>query len=227
MTRADSNGDGRISRQEYMSQPYRLFDALDTDHNGVVTQAEQQAARQKHAAGKHGAGNLLGIHESSDKALKIMIATTVMAVVMLIWSGVTLASRGPVNPIPSWQHDLSKKTDVDDQGRMLPAALESALAYSSGPTLVVLQAGNLHSGACDPFAELAAVAHEHGAWVHVDGAFGLWAAASPRLATYRWSPAIPMLSGWSPPEANTPTRSSFPLGRIRNAVTESLPWLTA
>ena len=44
--------------------------------------------------------NLLGIHESSGKALKIMIATTVMAVVMLAWCGVTLAVRGPVNHVP-------------------------------------------------------------------------------------------------------------------------------
>jgi glutamate/tyrosine decarboxylase-like PLP-dependent enzyme len=45
-----------------------------------------------------------------------------------------------------------------------------------------LQAGNVHSGAVDPLPEAISVAHEHGAWVHVDGAFGLWAAASP---TYR------------------------------------------
>ena len=48
------------------------------------------------------------------------------------------------------------------------------------PTVVALQAGNVHSGAFDPFAEAIAVAHDHGAWVHVDGAFGLFAAASPR-----------------------------------------------
>ena len=44
---------------------------------------------------------------------------------------------------------------------------------------MALQAGNVHSGAFDPFAEAIDAAHEHGAWVHVDGAFGLWAAASP------------------------------------------------
>ncbi|HSE09004.1 MAG TPA: aminotransferase class V-fold PLP-dependent enzyme [Nocardioidaceae bacterium] len=70
--------------------------------------------------------------------------------------------------------------DVDDQGRMVPDALERALGTSQGaPTLVVLQAGNLHSGAFDPFEDCARIAHEHDAWVHVDGAFGLWAAASP------------------------------------------------
>ncbi|MFB8229873.1 pyridoxal phosphate-dependent decarboxylase family protein [Cellulosimicrobium sp. NPDC055967] len=48
-----------------------------------------------------------------------------------------------------------------------------------GPTIVVLQAGNVHSGAFDPFGAAVEVAHRHGAWVHVDGAFGLFAAASP------------------------------------------------
>ena len=50
------------------------------------------------------------------------------------------------------------------------------------PTVVALQAGNVHSGAFDPFTEAIALAHEHGAWVHVDGAFGLFAGAS---ASYR------------------------------------------
>ena len=70
--------------------------------------------------------------------------------------------------------------DVDDQGRMRPEALQRALAETpERPTIVLLQAGNLHSGASDPFEECIASAHEHGAWVHVDGAFGLWASASP------------------------------------------------
>ena len=70
---------------------------------------------------------------------------------------------------------------ADDQGRVVPAALADALAAAEGPTIVVLQAGNLHSGAYDPFDECISRAHDHGAWVHVDGAFGLWAAASPAL----------------------------------------------
>ena len=73
---------------------------------------------------------------------------------------------------------------ADGQGRMDPAALDAALADvpDGEPVIVCLQAGNLHSGAFDPFPELVAAAHERGAWVHVDGAFGLWALASPRLA---------------------------------------------
>ncbi len=67
---------------------------------------------------------------------------------------------------------------TDGQGRIDPGNLP-ALA---GPALVCLQAGNVNSGASDPFVPLIAWAHDHGAWVHVDGAFGLWAAASPGLA---------------------------------------------
>jgi glutamate/tyrosine decarboxylase-like PLP-dependent enzyme len=70
---------------------------------------------------------------------------------------------------------------ADDQGRIDAAALSYALGQlpAGTPAIVVLQAGNLHSGAFDPFTEAIRVAHDHGAWVHIDGAFGLFAAASP------------------------------------------------
>jgi glutamate/tyrosine decarboxylase-like PLP-dependent enzyme len=71
--------------------------------------------------------------------------------------------------------------DADEQGRIDPGALHRELAGAQAPTIVCLQAGNLHSGAFDPFGEAIAAARRHGAWVHVDGAFGLWAAASPAL----------------------------------------------
>ncbi len=71
---------------------------------------------------------------------------------------------------------------ADDQGRIRPDALARALRDVDGPALVCLQAGNLHSGAFDPLRASIEAAHEHGAWVHIDGAFGLWAAASPRFA---------------------------------------------
>ena len=67
----------------------------------------------------------------------------------------------------------------DDQGRMRPDALREALAGRDGPAIVCAQAGSVNSGAVDPLGELADVCGEHGAWLHVDGAFGLWAAASP------------------------------------------------
>ena len=70
---------------------------------------------------------------------------------------------------------------ADDQGRIEPAALAAALEAGDGrPTIVCLQAGNVHSGAFDPFDETVTAAHDAGAWVHVDGAFGLFAGASPR-----------------------------------------------
>ncbi|AEE44439.1 pyridoxal phosphate-dependent decarboxylase family protein [Cellulomonas fimi] len=71
---------------------------------------------------------------------------------------------------------------ADDQGRIVVDALADALADGDGPAIVCLQAGNVHSGAFDDVGAAVAVAHEAGAWVHVDGAFGLWAAASPKLA---------------------------------------------
>jgi amino acid transporter/nucleotide-binding universal stress UspA family protein len=60
--------------------------------------------------------NLIGIHESSGKALKIMIATTVMSVVLLGWAGLTLLHDGPTNPLPTWKPDLSQKWEVDKDG---------------------------------------------------------------------------------------------------------------
>lgn len=70
----------------------------------------------------------------------------------------------------------------DRQGRIIPAELDRVLGEGTGPLLVCLQAGNLHSGAFDPFNEAISVARKHDAWVHVDGAFGLWAAAVPELS---------------------------------------------
>jgi glutamate/tyrosine decarboxylase-like PLP-dependent enzyme len=70
--------------------------------------------------------------------------------------------------------------DVDAEGRMLPAALRAALAGRDGPVIVCAQLGNVNTGACDPVAEICDLAHAAGAWVHVDGAFGMWAAASAR-----------------------------------------------
>jgi glutamate/tyrosine decarboxylase-like PLP-dependent enzyme len=70
---------------------------------------------------------------------------------------------------------------ADDQGRMDAAALRDALERGDGPTIVCAQAGEVNTGAFDAFEPIADAAQEHGAWLHVDGAFGLWAAASPRF----------------------------------------------
>lgn len=69
--------------------------------------------------------------------------------------------------------------EADEQGRMRADRLGAALRRERTPTLVCAQAGNVNTGAFDPLPEIADLAAEHGAWLHVDGAFGLWAAASP------------------------------------------------
>jgi len=71
---------------------------------------------------------------------------------------------------------------VDGQGRMVPSELEKILKSCSGPIIVSVQAGNVNTGAFDPCQEIIPIAHRAGAWVHVDGAFGLWAKLTPSLA---------------------------------------------
>ena len=70
---------------------------------------------------------------------------------------------------------------ADSQGRMDAEALRESLRSDDGPVIVCAQAGEVNTGAFDPLEEIADAARERGAWLHVDGAFGLWAAASPRL----------------------------------------------
>ena len=76
------------------------------------------------------------------------------------------------------------RVPADEQGRMRTDALEDALAQSGDATIVCAQAGNVNSGAFDRFEPIAAATRRHGAWLHVDGAFGLWAAASPSLRAH-------------------------------------------
>jgi glutamate/tyrosine decarboxylase-like PLP-dependent enzyme len=75
--------------------------------------------------------------------------------------------------------ETAVRVAADDQGRMQPRELASTLAGLDGPTIVCAQAGNVATGAFDPFEPIADACAEHGAWLHVDGAFGLWAAAAP------------------------------------------------
>ena len=73
------------------------------------------------------------------------------------------------------------RVESDEQGRMRADRLRDVLATLEGPTILCAQAGNVNTGAFDPLPELAAMAREHDAWLHVDGAFGLWARASRHL----------------------------------------------
>jgi glutamate/tyrosine decarboxylase-like PLP-dependent enzyme len=75
--------------------------------------------------------------------------------------------------------DAIQPLAVDGAGRVTAAVLQAALGESGAPSVVVLQAGELNTGGFDPFEDLAPMARAAGAWTHVDGAFGLWAKASP------------------------------------------------
>jgi glutamate/tyrosine decarboxylase-like PLP-dependent enzyme len=80
-----------------------------------------------------------------------------------------------------------RRVPTDAQGRMRADALAEVLRGGTGPCIVCAQAGNVNTGAFDPIADIVPATRARGAWLHVDGAFGLWAAASP---TYR-----PLLEG--------------------------------
>jgi glutamate/tyrosine decarboxylase-like PLP-dependent enzyme len=73
------------------------------------------------------------------------------------------------------------EVEADAQGRMVSSALRQALTRYDGPRIVCAQAGNVNTGSIDPLADITEIAHDAGAWVHIDGAFGLWAAASPEM----------------------------------------------
>lgn len=91
--------------------------------------------------------------------------------------------------------DRIERVAVDRNGAMLPADLERVLADGpAAPTIVCCQTGNVNTGALDPVGELAAVAHAYGAWLHVDGAIGLWAATS---SANPLPPGLELADSWS------------------------------
>src|SRR5258708_995727 len=75
-------------------------------------------------------------------------------------------------------HDRVIRVATDEQGRMSATAFARSVRGLTGPMIVVTQAGQLNTGAFDPIGEILPVARAHGAWIHVDGAFGLWARAN-------------------------------------------------
>lgn len=77
--------------------------------------------------------------------------------------------------------DRAIRIPCDDQGRMKPTELAKTLASATTPAIVSAQAGNVDTGAFDPLRGIAAICKQHSAWLHIDGAFGLWASASPAL----------------------------------------------
>lgn len=109
--------------------------------------------------------------------------------------------------------------DVDDQGRLLA----SALPPLDDHTLVILQAGNVNSGSFDPFADVCEKARQVGAWVHVDGAFGMWAGATKRL--HHLTQGMALADSWATDghkTLNTPYDCGIVLCRDRAALTTAL-----
>ncbi len=76
-------------------------------------------------------------------------------------------------------HDRVVRVPTDDQGAIVASAFTAAIEKARGPIIAILQAGQINTGAFDPFGAIIPAARRAGAWVHVDGAFGLWAQASP------------------------------------------------
>ncbi len=92
-------------------------------------------------------------------------------------------------------HDRVIRIATDSQGRILPAAFAAAATKIAGPAIAVMQAGQINTGAFDNFAELVPLARQAGAWVHVDGAFGLWARACPPRA--HLAEAVEQADSWA------------------------------
>ena len=84
---------------------------------------------------------------------------------------------------------------TDGQGRMRPEAAAKELARGSSPMIICTQAGNVNTGSFDPFDRIVPLARARGAWLHVDGAFGLWAAASP--ANRRLVSGVALADSWA------------------------------
>jgi glutamate/tyrosine decarboxylase-like PLP-dependent enzyme len=108
---------------------------------------------------------------------------------------------------------------TDEQGRMRADLLPEL----DSNTLLILQAGNVNSGAFDPFVEICSKARAADAWVHIDGAFGLWAAASPSLK--HLTAGIELADSWSVDAhktLNAPYDSGLILCRHRDALTQAL-----
>ena len=78
--------------------------------------------------------------------------------------------------------ETAVRIPADEQGRMIASELAAELEKGEGPAIVCAQAGEVNTGCFDPFEEIADACEEHSAWLHVDGAIGLWTAASPRFA---------------------------------------------
>ena len=124
------------------------------------------------------------------------------------------------------------RVESDDQGRMQDEHLRELLPTLQGPVIVCAQAGNVNTGAFDRLRGIAAAAHAHGAWLHVDGAFGLWARASGEEAVRGLADGIELADSWATDAhkwLNVPYDSGVAIvrdaGDHRDAMTSSAAYL--
>lgn len=111
------------------------------------------------------------------------------------------------------------RVPCDRQGRMKTGLIPSV----SGPAIICIQAGNIHSGAFDPASEICEVVHNSGAWVHVDGAFGLWALTLPEKQ--HLTKGLEMADSWATDAhkwLNTPYDSGLAFVRDGKSLTASM-----
>jgi glutamate/tyrosine decarboxylase-like PLP-dependent enzyme len=90
-----------------------------------------------------------------------------------------------------------RRVESDAQGRMKPDALRALLDTLEGPTIVCAQAGNVNTGSFDPLREIGQACNAKGAWLHIDGAFGLWARASANESTRALADGIDLADSWA------------------------------
>jgi glutamate/tyrosine decarboxylase-like PLP-dependent enzyme len=129
-------------------------------------------------------------------------------------------------------HDNAVRVKADDAGRMEPDALAAALEHGDGPAIVCAQAGEVNTGCFDPFPAIAQICEQHGAWLHVDGAVGLWAAASREFDSL--TEGLARADSWSTDAhkwLNVPYDCGFIAVKdpeaLRGAMGISAPYLTA
>jgi len=145
----------------------RLF-GLPATSGGALVTGTQMADVTALAAARHALLRDLGWDVESDglfgaPPVSVIVGDEVHATMLKALALIGFG-RSRVHRVPA-----------DSQGRMLPARIPKI----AGPVVLCAQLGNVNSGACDPIADICEVAKSNGAWVHVDGAFGLWAATAP------------------------------------------------
>jgi glutamate/tyrosine decarboxylase-like PLP-dependent enzyme len=147
-----------------------LFDLPRTSSLGLVTGC-QMANYTALAAARHGVLRRAGWNVETSG----LYGAPPVALIVSAEAHITIHSA---MRMLGFGTDALQRVETDEQGRMRAGALRDAMRNVDGPAIVCAQAGNVNSGSVDPLREIAEIAHERSAWLHVDGAFGLWGRAS-------------------------------------------------